>query len=120
MRQSVKIHTIKVLSLRHKRDIADTRGEPLGGGLPTPVGGTTTASGGAAEVKGPWNANRRSRFVELVIVVDNRKYKENDSDLGKVTRKAKEMANIANALYAPLNIYIALVGKRVRKTPNYN
>ena len=87
---------------RYKRDIADRR--------PDPVGGSATASTTAESVKGPWNANRRSRFVELVIVVDNRKYKENDSDLSKVVRKAKEMANIANALYAPLNIYIALVG----------
>ena len=62
------------------------------------------------EVKGPWNANKRSRFVELVIVVDNRKFKENGEDLNKVYRKCKDMANIANALYAPLNIYIALVG----------
>ena len=62
------------------------------------------------EVKGPWNANKRSRFVELVIVVDNRKYKEYGKDLQKVYRKCKDIANIANALYAPLNIYIALVG----------
>ena len=61
-------------------------------------------------VKGPWNANKRSRFVELVIVVDNRKYKEYGKDLEKVYRKCKDIANIANALYAPLNIYIALVG----------
>ena len=61
-------------------------------------------------MKGPWNANKRSRYVELVIVVDNRKFNENGRDLKKVYRKCKDMANIANALYAPLNIYIALVG----------
>ena len=62
------------------------------------------------DIKGPWDANKRSRYVELVIVVDNRKFKENNEDLDKVHRKCKDIANIANALYAPLNIYIALVG----------
>jgi len=82
--------------LRYKRDISLTKDE--------------TAKNNNINVKGPWNANKRSRYVELVIVVDNRKYKEYGKDLLKVYRKCKDMANIANALYAPLNIYIALVG----------
>jgi len=82
--------------LRYKRDISQTKDE--------------TAKNNNINVKGPWNANKRSRYVELVIVVDNRKYKEYGKDLRKVYRKCKDMANIANALYAPLNIYIALVG----------
>lgn len=82
--------------LRYKRDISPTKDE--------------TAKNNNINVKGPWNANKRSRYVELVIVVDNRKYKEYGKDLRKVYRKCKDMANIANALYAPLNIYIALVG----------
>ena len=61
-------------------------------------------------VKGPWNANKRSRYVELLLVVDNRQYKEHGKDLNKVYRKCKDITNIVNALYAPLNIYIALVG----------
>ena len=82
--------------LRYKRDISQS--------------GRETVKQSKIEVKGPWNANKRSRYVELVIVVDNRKYKEFGSDLQKVYKKCKDMANIANALYAPLNIYIALVG----------
>jgi len=83
--------------LRYKRDISSASGE-------------STAKNNKIDVKGPWNANKRSRYVELVIVVDNRKYKEFGKDLQKVYKKCKDMANIANALYAPLNIYIALVG----------
>jgi len=83
--------------LRYKRDISS-------------ASGTSTAKNNKIDVKGPWNANKRSRYVELVIVVDNRKYKEFGKDLQKVYKKCKDMANIANALYAPLNIYIALVG----------
>ena len=82
--------------LRVRRDISQTK--------------TEVAKKNNIDVKGPWNANKRSRFVELVIVVDNRKYKEYGKDLEKVYRKCKDIANIANALYAPLNIYIALVG----------
>ena len=83
--------------LRYKRDISELKEEqgPAASSIP---------------IKGPWNANKRSRYVELVIVVDNRKYKEYGQDLGKVYSKCKDIANIANALYAPLNIYIALVG----------
>ena len=82
--------------LRYKRDIAGQREE--------------VGQAGNINIKGPWNANQRSRYVELVIVVDNRKFKEYGRDLAKVYKKCKDIANIANALYAPLNIYIALVG----------
>ena len=61
-------------------------------------------------LKGPWNANKRSRYVELVLVVDNLEYVEHDKDLDLVYRICKDVANVMNALYSPLNIYIALVG----------
>ena len=63
-----------------------------------------------SSLRGPWNANKRSRYVELVLVVDNLEFKEHDSDLEKVYRICKDVANVMNALYSPLNIYIALVG----------
>ena len=85
--------------LRYKRDISGGREE---------AGSHSSSSN--INIKGPWNANQRSRYVELVIVVDNRKFKEYGQDLAKVYKKCKDIANIANALYAPLNIYIALVG----------
>ena len=64
----------------------------------------------SSSLRGPWNANKRSRYVELVLVVDHLEYKEHDSDLEKVYRICKDVANVMNALYSPLNIYIALVG----------
>ncbi|XP_017779843.1 PREDICTED: disintegrin and metalloproteinase domain-containing protein 9 isoform X2 [Nicrophorus vespilloides] len=61
-------------------------------------------------VRGPYNANKQSRYVELVLVVDNREYKELGESMKKVQQHSKDIANIINGLYAPLNIYVALVG----------
>jgi hypothetical protein len=74
------------LCCRFKRDIADDE-PPFGNTASSsyPHAATTSdTSSSSSAIKGPWNANRRSRFVELVIVVDNRKYREHDSDLAKV------------------------------------
>ncbi|XP_076677888.1 disintegrin and metalloproteinase domain-containing protein meltrin [Andrena cerasifolii] len=68
----------------------------------------------AAEViRGPYNANRHSRYVELVLVIDKKEYMALDENLDKVYHHCKEIANIINALYMPLNIFIALVGVQV-------
>ncbi|XP_032680075.1 uncharacterized protein LOC116848283 [Odontomachus brunneus] len=68
----------------------------------------------AAEViRGPYNANRDSRYVELVLVIDKKEYMALDENLNKVYQHCKDIANIINALYMPLNIYIALVGVQV-------
>ncbi|XP_073969535.1 uncharacterized protein isoform X3 [Rhodnius prolixus] len=61
-------------------------------------------------IRGPYNANRRSRFVELILVVDHRLYENMNKDLNEVKQRCKDIANIINALYTPLNIFIALVG----------
>ena len=61
-------------------------------------------------LRGPWNADKRSRYVELVLVVDHLEFVEHNSDLELVYRICKDVANVMNALYSPLNIYIALVG----------
>ncbi|XP_046382274.1 uncharacterized protein LOC124153219 [Ischnura elegans] len=61
-------------------------------------------------IRGPYNANRQSRYVELVLVVDNKEYKELGESLPKVYKHCKDIANIINALYVPLNIFVALVG----------
>lgn len=61
-------------------------------------------------IRGPYNANRRSNYVELVLVVDNKVYRSLDSDITKVHQHCKDIANIINALYVPLNIFIALSG----------
>ena len=81
--------------LRYKRNVSPTAEIPV-------VSKTN--------IQGPWNANVRSRFVELVLVVDNQEFVEHGSDVDKIYRICKDIANVMNALYSPLNIYIALVG----------
>ncbi|XP_033341599.2 disintegrin and metalloproteinase domain-containing protein meltrin [Megalopta genalis] len=68
----------------------------------------------AAEViRGPYNANRHSRYVELVIVIDKKEFMALDENYDKVHHHCKDIANIINALYMPLNIFIALVGVQI-------
>ncbi|GLG97297.1 ADAM 17-like protease [Gryllus bimaculatus] len=61
-------------------------------------------------IRGPYNANKQSRYVELVLVVDHEEYKKMEENLHAVYYHCKEIANIINSLYVPLNIFIALVG----------
>ncbi|XP_054288556.1 disintegrin and metalloproteinase domain-containing protein 12 [Macrosteles quadrilineatus] len=61
-------------------------------------------------IRGPYNANARSSYVELVLVMDNKEYKALGENMDKVNNHCKDIANIINALYVPLNIFIALVG----------
>ncbi|XP_049859100.1 pneumococcal serine-rich repeat protein [Schistocerca gregaria] len=64
----------------------------------------------AEMVRGPYNADKKSRYVELVLVVDNKEYKAHGESRHNVYEHCKNIANIINALYVPLNIFIALVG----------
>lgn len=61
-------------------------------------------------IRGPYNANKESKYVELVMVIDNREYKELEENPQRVIQHCKTIANIINAVYSPLNIFIALVG----------
>ncbi len=63
-----------------------------------------------SKIKGPWNADKRSRYVELLLVIDHQEFLEHGQDLPKIFRICKDVANVMNALYSPLNIYIGLVG----------
>ncbi|XP_043514274.1 uncharacterized protein LOC122530927, partial [Frieseomelitta varia] len=67
----------------------------------------------AEAIRGPYNANRHSRYVELVLVIDKNEYIALDENMDKVYQHCKDIANIINALYMPLNIFIALVGVQV-------
>ncbi|EDW97549.2 disintegrin and metalloproteinase domain-containing protein 12 isoform X4 [Drosophila yakuba] len=95
----------------------------LGGGIPSlPLrldGGELTrtllrkrrqADDSSQLIRGPYNANKYSSYVELVIVVDNKVYKNFQENTKKVHQYCKGIANIINALYVPLNIFVALVG----------
>nr|KAF7406620.1 hypothetical protein H0235_014276 [Vespula pensylvanica] len=64
-------------------------------------------------IRGPYNANRQSRYVELVLVIDKKGYIALDENLDKVYHHCKNIANIVNALFMPLNIFVALVGVQV-------
>ncbi|EDV92745.1 zinc metalloproteinase-disintegrin-like berythractivase [Drosophila grimshawi] len=61
-------------------------------------------------IRGPYNADKYSSYVELVIVVDNKVYKHFGENTKRVHQHCKDLANIINALYEPLNIFVALVG----------
>ncbi|XP_048506843.1 uncharacterized protein LOC105688427 isoform X2 [Athalia rosae] len=65
------------------------------------------------DIRGPYNANKQSRYVELVMVIDKKGYTELGENLDRVHHHCKDIANIINALYMPLNIFIALVGVEV-------
>ncbi|XP_058056166.1 disintegrin and metalloproteinase domain-containing protein adm-2-like [Anopheles bellator] len=59
-------------------------------------------------IKGPYQANRHSRYVELLLVVDRTLYQKLGSDAWKVYDYCTNIANHINMLYNPLNIFIAL------------
>jgi len=50
------------------------------------------------EIREPFNSNGKSRYLELVMVVDNKKYKELGGDLRQVMKRTKDVANIVNAV----------------------
>ncbi|CAG9794728.1 unnamed protein product [Diatraea saccharalis] len=62
------------------------------------------------QVRGPYNENKLTRYVELVLVSDYREFKANGESIETVHHQLKDVANIINSVYAPLNIFIALVG----------
>lgn len=49
-------------------------------------------------IRGPYNANKYSSYVELVIVVDNKVYKNFQENTKKVHQYCKGIANIINAV----------------------
>ncbi|XP_024936313.1 uncharacterized protein LOC107263145 isoform X2 [Cephus cinctus] len=67
----------------------------------------------AEAIRGPYNANRQSRYVELVMVIDKKEYTDHHGNLQKIYQHCKDIVNIVNALYMPLNIFVALVGVEV-------
>lgn len=49
-------------------------------------------------IRGPYNANKHSSFVELVLVVDNKLYKAMGKNLKRVQEHCIDIANIINAV----------------------
>ena len=106
-------------ALRYKRDISHSKSPQtshggqrnvLSGGSYARTNNDQEINAEHTKIQGPWNANKQSRYVELLLVVDNKEYKDHGEDLEQIYKICKDVANVMNSLYSPLNIYIALVG----------
>ncbi|XP_069467592.1 disintegrin and metalloproteinase domain-containing protein 12-like [Ambystoma mexicanum] len=67
-----------------------------------------------------WSKNKYKRdtwkmtkYVELVIVADNREFQRQGRDIEKVTKRLIEIANYVDKFFRPLSIRVALVGVEV-------
>lgn len=49
-------------------------------------------------IRGPYNSNKHSSYVEIVIVVDNKAFKSFNENIKKVHQHCKDLANIMNAV----------------------
>ncbi|XP_017393386.1 disintegrin and metalloproteinase domain-containing protein 12 [Cebus imitator] len=56
---------------------------------------------------------KTTKYVELVIVADNREFQRQGKDLEKVKQRLIEIANHVDKFYRPLNIRVVLVGMEV-------
>ncbi|KAF3841975.1 hypothetical protein F7725_023926 [Dissostichus mawsoni] len=69
--------------------------------------------------KAPFNPSTRghtqktTKYVELIIVADNREFQKQGRDVEKVKQRLAEIANYVDKFYRALNIRVALVGLEV-------
>ncbi|CAG05062.1 unnamed protein product, partial [Tetraodon nigroviridis] len=56
---------------------------------------------------------RTTKYVELIIVADNREFQKQGGDVEKVKQRLAEIANYVDKFYRPLDIRVALVGLEV-------
>ncbi|XP_037553559.1 disintegrin and metalloproteinase domain-containing protein 12 [Nematolebias whitei] len=56
---------------------------------------------------------KTTKYVELIIVADNREFQKQGKDLEKVKQRLAEIANYVDKFYRALNIRVALVGLEV-------
>nr|XP_020460762.1 disintegrin and metalloproteinase domain-containing protein 12-like isoform X3 [Monopterus albus] len=59
------------------------------------------------------HAQTTTKYVELIIVADNREFQKQGKDLEKVKQRLAEIANYVDKFYRALNIRVALVGLEV-------
>uniref|UniRef100_A0A8C7Z7P9 ADAM metallopeptidase domain 12b n=1 Tax=Oryzias sinensis TaxID=183150 RepID=A0A8C7Z7P9_9TELE len=59
------------------------------------------------------NTQKTTKYVELIIVADNREFQKQGRDLEKVKQRLAEIANYVDKFYRALNIRVALVGLEV-------
>uniref|UniRef100_A0A182U780 Peptidase M12B domain-containing protein n=1 Tax=Anopheles melas TaxID=34690 RepID=A0A182U780_9DIPT len=72
------------------------------------VGRQRTKRNHLSTIKGPYQANAHSSYVELLLVADNSLFRKLDQDMWQVYHYCASLVNHINMLYNPLNIYIAL------------
>ena len=75
-------------------------------------------------IGGPFKSNSRSRYVELVLVVDSKSFENQDKDLKRVFRRCKDIANIVNAVspsirVANLFVYQVVFFSRVESVSHF-
>ncbi|XP_022522561.2 disintegrin and metalloproteinase domain-containing protein 28 [Astyanax mexicanus] len=56
---------------------------------------------------------QQQKYNELFIVADNRMYQKSDSNVDKVKKRIYEIINFVNAVYKPVNTFIALTGLEI-------
>ncbi|XP_024280708.1 disintegrin and metalloproteinase domain-containing protein 12 isoform X1 [Oncorhynchus tshawytscha] len=59
------------------------------------------------------HAQKTTKYVELVIVADNREFQKQGKDIERVKQRLAEIANYVDKFYRVLNIRVALVGLEV-------
>nr|F8RKV9.1 RecName: Full=Zinc metalloproteinase-disintegrin-like MTP9; AltName: Full=Snake venom metalloproteinase; Short=SVMP; Flags: Precursor [Drysdalia coronoides]AEH95529.1 MTP9 [Drysdalia coronoides] len=53
------------------------------------------------------------KYIELYVVVDNRMYRNYNSNRDAINERVYEMVNTLNVMYRPLNFFIALIGLEI-------
>ncbi|XP_073408877.1 disintegrin and metalloproteinase domain-containing protein 12 [Dendrobates tinctorius] len=59
------------------------------------------------------DTSKITKYVELVIVADNREFQRQGKDVDRVKHRLLEMANYVDKFFRPLNIRVALVGVEI-------
>ncbi|KAI4882539.1 hypothetical protein NFI96_010411 [Prochilodus magdalenae] len=59
------------------------------------------------------DTQKTTKYVELIIVADNREFHKQGKDIEKVKQRLAEIANYVDKFYRALNIRVALVGLEV-------
>ncbi|KAM9742928.1 disintegrin and metalloproteinase domain-containing protein 28 [Menidia menidia] len=107
---------------------------PVAGGdpAPTPVAGGATGGPGCAASPTPAGGDdfepptgrsrsraagasivQQEKFIQLLLVADNRMYKKMDGDEAALRKRVFEIVNFVNMAYRPLRTFVALVGLEV-------
>lgn len=69
------------------------------------IGSGEETSSSSSNIRGPYNANILSRYVELVLVMDMSEYEKHGHDVTKLYQRCKDIANIVNAVCHKIIIF---------------